>query len=149
MAKAITLTEFDNAKSAIDEAVKNLQSAALALVGELNALEGRKATLSVEIEQISHGIEPLRKERDGQQAEVAKAYEEARAAKKDTEKKISELKGQVQHWEQEVERAKKKAADTYQEHMAKHMAAIKILEEQHARKKEEYENFMAKFTRGA
>lgn len=149
MAKAKELTPFDEAKMALDEAVKTLQSQALALVGELNALEGRKATLSVEIDQISHGIEPLRKERDGQQAEVAKAYEEARAAKKDAELAISKLKGEVQHWEQEVERAKKKAADTYQEHMAKHMAAIKILEETHARKKEEFENFMAKFTKGA
>lgn len=149
MAKATQLTEFDNAKLAIDEAVRQLQSSALALVGELNGLEGRKATLSVEIDQISHGIEPLRKERDGQQAEVAKAYEEARAAKKDTELKVSKLKGEVQHWEQEVERAKKKATDAYQEEMAKHMAAIKILEEQHAKKKEEYDNFMAKFIKGA
>lgn len=147
MAKAKELTPFDEAKMALDEAVKTLQSQALALVGELNALEGRKATLSVEIDQISHGIEPLRKERDGQQAEVSKAYEEARAAKKDTELKISKLKGEVAHWEQEVERAKKKAADTYQEHMAKHLSAIKILEETHARKKEEFENFMAKFTK--
>ncbi len=82
MAKAKELTPFDDAKMALDEAVKTLQSQALALVGELNAMEGRKATLSVEIDQISHGIEPLRKERDGQQAEVAKAYEEARAAKR-------------------------------------------------------------------
>ncbi len=149
MAKAKELTEFDNAKAALDEAVKTLQSQALSLVGELNALEGRKATLSVEIDQISHGIEPLRKERDGQQAEVSKAYEETRKAKKESELAISKLKGEVGHWEQEVEKAKKRASDTYQEHMAKHMAAIKILEEQHARKKEEYENFMAKFTKGA
>lgn len=149
MAKAAQLTEFDNAKLAIDEAVRQLQSSALALVGELNGLEGRKATLSVEIDQISHGIEPLRKERDGQQAEVSKAYEEARKAKKETELAISKLKGEVQHWEQEVERAKKKATDAYQEEMAKHMAAIKILEEQHAKKKEEYETFMAKFIKGA
>ena len=149
MAKAKELTAFDEAKLAVDEAVKTLQAATHALVGELNALEGRKATLSVEIDQISHGIEPLRKERDGQQAEVAKAYEEARAAKKDTELKISQLKGQIQHWEQEVERSKKKALDAYQEEMAKHTAAIKILEETHARKKEEFENFMAKFVKGA
>lgn len=148
MAKAKELTPFDEAKMALDAAVSTLQSHALALVGELNALEGRKATLSVEIDQISHGIEPLRKERDGQQAEVSKAYEEARKAKKDAELAISKLKGEVQHWEQEVERAKKKAADTYQEHMAKHTAAIKILEETHARKKEEFENFMEKFTKG-
>ena len=60
MAKAKELTAFDEAKLAVDEAVKTLQAATHALVGELNALEGRKATLSVEIDQISHGIEPLR-----------------------------------------------------------------------------------------
>lgn len=147
MAKAATLTEFDHAKSAVDEAVRTLQAAAHALVGELNGLEGRKATLSVEVQQISTGIEPLRKERDGQQAEVSKAYEAARAAKVETEKKISELKGQIAHWEQEVERAKKKALDTYQAEMAKHLTAIKVLEEQHATKKAEYEAFKEKFAK--
>lgn len=129
MAKAKELTAFDEAKLAVDEAVKTLQAATHALVGELNAMEGRKATLSAEIDQISHGIEPLRRERDGQQAEVAKAYERSRQARVEADAEIAKIKADVEHWEKKKVTAKAEAEAEHTKVMLAKQNELDVLEE--------------------
>jgi chromosome segregation ATPase len=110
MSKA--LDEFESAQADLVKACTTLTGKLKALVGECAALEGRKATLAVEVAAISDGLEPLKREREGQRREVSKAYEAVREAQIEADKKKAAINMQIQDLEKQAEEARIKAENS-------------------------------------
>ena len=91
--------EFLTIKQSLEASMEAMRTLLGKVQSEVDTLEQQKAVLAVEVQNITRGLEPARKEAAGQQAEVEKAYERSRQARVEADAEIAKIKADVEHWE--------------------------------------------------
>lgn len=121
--------EFLTIKQSIEASMEAMRTLLGKVQGEVDTLEQQKAVLAVEVQNITRGLEPARKEAAGQQAEVDKAYERSRQARVGADAEIAKIKADVEHWEKKKVTAKAEAEAEHTKVMLAKQNELDVLEE--------------------
>lgn len=129
--------EYQTLTQALIADMAALQKLFSKLQSEVNMLEQQKAVLAVEVQNITRGLEPARREAAGQMAELDKAYEKSRIARVEADAEIAKIKADVEHWEKKKVTVKAEAEAEHTKVMVSKQNELDVLEEkiQQANKK--------------
>ena len=133
--------ESATAKTAVEEAMRDLQTVLKGLEDGTAELSTRKAALGVEIAALTTTVEGQRREAEGQLKTVQGAYDRAREASIAEEQAVQQSAATLKGLEEAITAARKKADDMYAARLAEKATELAAIEDKILKAQQRFDTF--------